>query len=742
MSIKTSTIAKSVKLLSIGVAISPSLAIAQSFESPTLKTSQTDFGGVGLMQVPSGRVAPEGEFSFGATFNDNYHHATVSLQLMPWFETTIRYTQAPDLLYSQDSDFSGDTKYTDKGIDFKVRLWEESYWLPETSVGVRDFGGTGLFDGEFVAATKRFGNIDFTLGMGWGYLGQRGTVTNPFCKVRDEFCVRDNSFKGNGGSVDYARWFKGPAAIFGGIEYQTPYQPLVLKVEYEGNDYSEDFPVQQADVDMTQHTPWNFGIVYRPSDWADIRVSYQRGDTLTLGVTAKTNFNTMSSVWRDTPKPDYKPKSNSSPNWEKVAQQLESNAGYKQNKVIVSENEITVVGEQTKYRDLDLAHERGALILSQNRADTVDTYTFVESNYDLKLKETKYDADAFDEVANNGYIGASLDDARISAPDASSSDNGKQVGNTYDRFDYGFSPSLSQSFGGPESFYLYAIGVNTSASYRLTNNLELSGALYFNLADNYDKFNYIEDSPHINNFSTPRVRTLFRHYVHDNPVRMSNLQLTWFEQLSDSIYIQGYGGYLESMFAGVGGEILYRPEGSNWAVSADANLISQRDPDNWFSIYNEDYFEYDGGCPNGVPTPSCAAYVLSRGETGFVSVYYMPQFELLRNTRFKVSLGKFLGQDVGGRFDFSKQFDSGVITGAYASITNLSADEFGEGSFTKGFYISLPLDMLTIKPSRSRAEFNWQPITRDGGQILNRKYELFDVTDSRSPWFTRPVTIN
>ncbi|WP_256929753.1 YjbH domain-containing protein, partial [Vibrio parahaemolyticus] len=55
---------------------------------------------------------------------------------------------------------------------------------------VRDFAGTGLFDGEFVAATKRYSNpnlgtFDFTLGMGWGYLGTRDNISNPACKLSD-----------------------------------------------------------------------------------------------------------------------------------------------------------------------------------------------------------------------------------------------------------------------------------------------------------------------------------------------------------------------------------------------------------------------------------------------------------------------------------------------------------------------------------------------------------------------------
>lgn len=72
------------------------------FDPVVLTPSQTDFGGVGLMQMPSGRMAPEGEFNIGASINNEYHHYNVSLQVMPWLETTIRYTLVQDLLYSSD----------------------------------------------------------------------------------------------------------------------------------------------------------------------------------------------------------------------------------------------------------------------------------------------------------------------------------------------------------------------------------------------------------------------------------------------------------------------------------------------------------------------------------------------------------------------------------------------------------------------------------------------------------------
>lgn len=710
-----------------------------SFDDTEYRTSQMNFGGVGLMQMPTGRMAPEGEFNFSASFNNEYHFYNVSLQVMPWLETTIRYTQVQDLLYSGGADqdcsqnsFSGCTKYTDKGIDFKLRLIEEGYYLPEVSVGVRDFGGTGLFDGEFVAATKRFGPVDFTLGMAWGYMGTSGNFTNPLCKVSDKYCERPSDFKGNGGSVDFERWFKGDAAIYGGFEYQTPYKPLTLKLEYDGNDYSQDFPVVRGGVDMTQHTPWNVGAVYRFTDWGSAKVSYERGDTLTLGFDLSTNFNEMYSVWRDTETAELRPSDVETVDdidMAALAEELETVAGYEQAQILVDDNSIVVKGTQVKYRDRDIALERGATVIANAVPSYIDTYKIIENDKSMELTETTVDAQAFKAAANNHYLNAQTSDAT----NTHELERKKSViyHDGRERFDVSISPNLAQSFGSAENFYLYSLGLYTNASFWALNNVELSGSLYVNLVDNYDKFNY--EIPSDGTDQTPRVRTLFRSYV-DDPVRLDRLQLTWFEDYGSGVYTQAYGGYLESMFAGVGGEILYRPFNQNWAIGADMTAISQRDPESWFGTFDDEI--------QVNPDDSSRTYkVIDKGTTGFITGYYTPQWDFLSDTLLKVGVGKFLAGDIGTRVDFSKQFKSGVIAGAFVSLTDMTTEEYGEGSYTKGFYVSIPFDLVTVKPSSSRAGFTWLPITRDGGQVLNKQYNLFDQTDARSPWFQRPSSV-
>lgn len=704
------------------------------FSYPALQASSSDFGGVGLMQMPTGRMAPEGEFRVQATVNDNYHHYTATLQLFPWLEANIRYTQLQDLLYCNDTSFCGTSTLTDKGMDFKVRLWEESYWLPETSIGVRDFAGTGLFDGEFVAASKQFGPVDVTLGMAWGYMGNSGNITNPLCKASDKFCERDTQTSGNGGMTEFDSLFKGPAALYGGLEYQTPWQPLRFKVEYDGNDYKGDRPVISGSVAMPQDSKFNYGVLYSLGDWGDLRASYERGNTWTFGFTLRTNFNELKSNWQDEPVPAYQSpsqqhsagSSTSDAEYLVMADELGTIAGYDNLTLYKGDDQITLVAEQKKYRDRSEAHLRAATILA-NHSEPVSEYRIIETASHQPITETRINAAKFADVAQNNYISAQIDDStEVHAP---REPEGQRIAEPTKNWEVNVAPTLQQSIGSSEDFYLFNIGINAGASYWLGDHVEIGGSVYINLYDNYDKFLYDVPPDGTHN---KRVRTLVRQYINDNPVRMDNLQLTWLDKFGDNWYTQAYGGYLETMFGGVGGEVLYRPMGSQWAFGIDANYVIQRDPDSQFGFFTEEV---------QTPANERSYRVQSGAITGHASVYYQPEWNWLPNTLFKVSAGKYLADDVGVTIDFSKQFDSGVIAGAFATFTDMSAEEYGEGSYSKGFYISIPFDIMTVKPSNNRATISWMPLTRDGGQMLNRKYQLFGVTDAREPWYGRKADL-
>ncbi|WP_404408617.1 YjbH domain-containing protein [Pseudidiomarina marina] len=690
----------------------PMLIFGEADKKPRPSTS--DYGSVGLLQMPSGRHAEQGEFSFTYSDQEEYRRWALNLQLFPWLEATLRYNDIRTRKYSQFEEFSGDQTYKDRGVDLKLRLTEETRWIPETSVGIRDLAGTGLFAGEYVAASKRLGNFDFTAGIGWGYLGKNNNINNPFCELTDEFCNRTGGFSGRGGSFEVDKWFKGNTAWFAGLEYQTPWDPLSIKVEYDSNNYKNE----PSTVAMPQDSRWNYGLEYDLGNNMSLKASYERGNTIMFGFTLRTNLANAKQPKIDShrKRPPAPPRLQSV---EQLKQQDELNklrttmnaeASTWVRELALSEDEqtLTLYGSQYRYRDSELGLEKISRVLATEVPDSIKTYQFIDQSGTMNLAQNNIDAEIFKDAMGRRTINATTQQAysRSEVTDNPGDMIYKKEFEFADLPTVSVKPYLDQSFGGPEDFYLYQLGVDARVRYSLSRNTFVAGTASLRVIDNYDKFNYTTGTE---TGALPRVRTYVREYVTGSDVFLRNLQVIHRRQLADNWFAAGYVGYQEQMFGGFGGELLYRELDSNWAVGLDINYAKQRDWENHFGFRDYDVI------------------------TGHLTGYWRPNF--MPNSLVRVAAGQFLAGDRGALVAFDHKFDSGIIVGAYAAKTNVSAEEYGEGSFTKGFYISIPFDILQLRYSPGRGTIGWSPLTRDGGQMLGREFSLFGATDKRSPYY-------
>ena len=100
--------------------------------------------------------------------------------------------------------------------------------------------------------------------------------------------------------------------------------------------------------------------------------------------------------------------------------------------------------------------------------------------------------------------------------------------------------------------------------------------------------------------------------------------------------------------------------------------------------------------------------------------------------RSTLLLGKYLAGDKGATFDISRRFNSGFTLGIFASKTNLSAEEFGEGSFDKGFYVSIPTQLFYSDFKTGVISFGLHPLTKDGAAILNQRNSLSSILGDTS----------
>ncbi len=259
-------------------------------------------------------------------------------------------------------------------------------------------------------------------------------------------------------------------------------------------------------------------------------------------------------------------------------------------------------------------------------------------------------------------------------------------------------PYLRQSIGGPDNAYLYDLMLTFNAEYWFAEGWKTTGALSASLFNNMDQFKYNAPS------GLPRVRTNIREYYTATDVGLQELNLARFDQWGNNWFTSLYGGWFEMMYGGVGGEILYRPLESRFAVGLDVNAVRQRAFEQ-----NLEFQDY-------------------KTVTGHATLYWQTPVE---GVYASLAVGRYLAKDNGATLVLSRQFNNGMEVGAWATRTDVSAEEFGEGSFDKGFYFRMPLDLFATRSSTQKALISFRPLIRDGGQMVARPAYLYGTTQAR-----------
>lgn len=661
-----------------------------------LEVTASDWGGVGLLQTPTARMDKAGHFTFNLTRTYPYTHGNIFVQPLDWLEAGFRYTAISNRFYDGTGDYN-DQSYKDKSIDVKFRLWSESAYVPQIAAGLRDIAGTGFFSGEYLVASKRTGDFDWSLGMGWGYLGARGNLRNPF-----GFDTRTGTGTASGGQFGFNTYFRGPAALFGGVQYQTPWDRLIVKIERDGNDYQhEPFSNNQK-----QNSPWNFGLVFRAGRGADVTLGFERGNTATLGLTLHTQLDGLS-----TPKLSDPPRvavtatrPQQAPNWSLTAGEIKRQTDWQVGRIEQRGSDLRVTIDDAEAVYWRERVDRAAAVLHRDAPAPVDRFTLAYRERGAEVAEQVIDRDAWVTQRTQPVPPGEKRESVIARAPEQTTPGNVLYANTRPRFESGFRFSYAQTLGGPDAFVLYQIYAEERAKLWLRDDTWLQGAVHLRLLSNYDKFRVTGPS------NLPRVRTYLREYLTTSTVTMPNLQLTHVGKLSASQYYSVYGGYLEEEFAGVGGEWLYRPFASPVVFGVDINAVRQRD-------FRQNFSFDDAGSQTGYRT-----------STGHATLYWDTGWQDILAT---VSAGRYLAGDKGATLQLSRVFRNGVRVGAFATKTNVSAEQFGEGSFDKGVFLSIPFDAMFTRSSNTFASFLWRPLTRDGGAKLGRGVSLYDVTSAR-----------
>jgi hypothetical protein len=198
----------------------------------------------------------------------------------------------------------------------------------------------------------------------------------------------------------------------------------------------------------------------------------------------------------------------------------------------------------------------------------------------------------------------------------------------------------------------------------------------------------------------PRVRSDVGRYAREGSTTIPALYAEGIWTVAPDVFARITAGYLEPMFAGVSAEVLWRPTEKPFAIGADIAQVVQR--------------QYDGGFGS-------LGYNVTTGQ---VSLYAdLPWYGLYTVLRG----GRYLAGDWGGTVEVGRRFDSGIEVGGFATFTNVPFATFGEGSFDRGIYIRIPIDLLGVT-TRNVATAVLRSVQRDGGQRLQVDSPLWEIT--------------
>ena len=779
----------------------------------TFSTTYDTYGEIGLLDMPSAHMAPDGELALSVGDVGNSQRYALSFQALPWLSASFRYSHIVGLHSGYD-----DWHYYDRSFGAKFRLFKEGNLTPDVSLGIRDVLGTGLYAAEYLNASKHVGDFDLTAGIGWGRLAERSTFPNPFGYVFKSFKTRKAS--NTTGLVNFGQFFHGPnVGVFGGIAWQTPIDGLKVLAEYssdayDGYVYGGSFKVR---------SPVNLGLAYRPSEAFAVSAGWFYGGTygftVNLSGDATSEPKTAERLGPKVPEPairsraeqqqalgfllaenpwqqderrphfraasnrqdvdaalyseglgirdvetdaatliiDVASMSNARAQCAKYAQ-IASQAGSGFTTIAMSDlaasngtvtfcpiaNRTSAIGiddvdgaerrsgSSTPFRDRlnsdmagqglflealsvehgelwlyysnghyrveDEAIGRIARLLMADAPPSVEIFHLVSIQASLPTQEVTIVRSALERTFAQDGSTAGLDRGITfgTAPRDNPALEHPLI--SYPRFSWSADPKLTQHIFDPNAplqfqFYGQLLG-DLEVSPGLTLGTMLTGNIWNNLT-----FKRAAGS------ALPHVRTDLLQYLKQGQNGIAFLGGIYRTRLSPDVYAELKAGYLEDMYMGAGGDVLWRPEGSRLAFGVDIYQVWKRNFDRLFGIQSYNIL------------------------TGHASVYYRSPWYGLN---FKLHVGRYLAGDYGGTFEITRRFSTGVEVGFYATFTNVPFHKFGEGSFDKGIIIHIPFEWTLPIFSQSSYDLHLSSLTRDGGQRLENDDSLYDETERTS----------
>lgn len=546
--------------------------------------------------------------------------------------------------------------YKDKGFNVKLRLKEQNI-LPAVAVGIMDIAGTGYYSSEYVVTSYAINNIDMHYGFGWGTLnGSTDQFKNPLGYINDGFNVRPSDTE----NINSLGGEFDTSRYFSGEKISSFFGASISLNTKILLKIEKDTTLTTGLIEYEKpKSDYSIGIDYSVNENFVIGLSFERG-----------NFASVRFSYKNNPKKSYskyayeKAEVNENDSkYLKLIKNLENN-GIGVNKIVEKANSIGLELTQFTHPNLQIVEE---IIYESSRDANI--------NKDIKKNLKIVNLDAVTEF------------------DSSFEENSKLIyqRNKSSKFNNSTQIKLRPFIASREEFFKGAVLVENNSEYVIRDNFLFHANLKYSLADNFDDLRFPPTDIYL-----AQVRSDVKEYLKkmDEGILIGRAQFDYFYTPFKNHHLMFTAGILEDMFSGYGFEYLYYKNDTNYSIGFEVFDVKKRDYSWGFGTL--DY----------------------QNITGHINFNYrnygIVPFDM------KISYGEYLAGDVGATIELSRSFENGVKFGVFASNTNVTAEQFGEGSFDKGLFFNIPIYGSLIN-------YTWRPLTKDPGAKLVRKNTLHNL---------------
>jgi membrane-associated phospholipid phosphatase len=658
-------------------------------------------GQSGYINMPNATVEADGTFSLGYSYDRPYGSFWATGTLSPFLQVTGRYVSIAGIpgFTNHEGVYGYDYgRYKDKVVDVKLRLLEESTWLPAVSVGATDLLGTELFKGRYVVASESFGlahNVEVSIGYGqqrpsgvfagarWAPLSVPGLAVVGEYDANDyphDFRARLTSAgerrKGGAVGVEY-RWGWLGAQVARHREHfsanlwmSLPFneREFLPKLQEPAPFQSKDAPPRVSATDWQANGRYGAELVQAlvRQDFKNVRVELE-DSTLKLSLTNTRISNLGRAVGRAA----------------RTALAF-APAGTRAIQITYTRQELPIA----TYEFVDLSR------LTDYFTGLIDRDTF------LTTVDVRYAA-PYDTISDDrqGMLAAIKDDGALGVQLNHDGDFVKVASEDRETNRFRLAPKLSFFFNDPSGALRYELWAAANYDRRLAQGLYLNSDLKATVLEN------VSGVTQPSNSVLPHVRTDVAEYKRGGRFKLNRLMLNKYLMPEERVYLRVSGGFYEEMYRGVGGQALYLPKDSRWAADVSLDALQQRGYKGWFD--RRDY----------------------QTVTALGALHYRLPYD----TTVTARAGRFLARDEGVRLEFKRRFPSGVEIGAWYTRTN-GNDITSPGTpsspyHDKGIFMSVPLNVMLLADTQASAGMALAPWTRDVGQMVQTPGDLYDMVE-------------